>query len=197
MNTLTKIAIIALSIVISACSYNDDIELSRSVFINDHANPGLPVYSEWGYNTFGAYIDRKVFVSENYELPTKIIVNGDTLKMQFRGRMNNLPTTLRFWFIGYNPLKFSDLTSFNNKKIDLKSDKCIVTYIENNVTKTLRIIEGEMHFIKAQNLYIDNELTRTILSGKFQFKTFFDNEPIAVTNGRFDFGIGYENFYNF
>jgi hypothetical protein len=197
MKTLIKILIIAISFIFNACSYSDDIELSRSVFINDPTNPGLPAYSEWGYNTFGAYIDRKVFVSENYELPTKIIVNGDTLKMQFRGRMNNLPTTLRFWFIGYNPLSFKDLTSFNDKKIDLKSDNCIITYTENNVTKTLRIIEGEMHFVKAQNLYIDKELTRTILSGKFQFKTFFDNEPIAITNGRFDFGIGYENFYNF
>lgn len=197
MNTLTKILIIAISIFISSCSYNDEIELSRSVFINDQANPGLPAYSEWGYNTFGAYIDRKVFVSENYELPTKVIVNGDTLKMQFRGRMNNLPTTLRFWFIGYNPLSYEDLTSFNDKVINLKSDNCIITYTQNDTTKTLKIIEGEMHFIKAQNLYIDKELTRTILSGKFQFKTFFDNEPIAITNGRFDFGIGYENFYNF
>lgn len=197
MKTLYKILYFSMAVFFVSCAQNDAIELSRSVFINDPSNPGLPVYSEWGYNTFGAYIDRQVFVSESNELPTKIIVNNDTLKIQFRGRINNLPATLRIWLIGYNPLDYKQLTILDNRVVNLKSENCIINFTENNVTKTLPIIEGEMHFVKVQNLYIDKELTRTILSGRFQFKTFSSNEPIAITNGRFDFGIGYENFYNY
>ena len=63
--------------------------------------------------------------------------------------------------------------------------------------KLLNLIEGDFHIQRAQRLFVDETLNRTILSGTFRFKTFLDGEPVAVTNGRFDAGVGYENFYNY
>ena len=44
----------------------DDADLHRTIFIRDKNYPDLPQYSEWGYNTFGAYINDEVFVSGDY-----------------------------------------------------------------------------------------------------------------------------------
>ena len=54
----------------------------------------------------------------------------------------------------------------------------------------LEIIEGELNIDRVQRLYVDEDLSRTIMSGYFQFKTFLDNEPVAISQGRFDLGIG-------
>ena len=95
---------IAISVVIilqtafmASCSM-DDVELSRSVFIPDRTSPGLPEYSEWGYNTFGAYIDRVPFVSGEEE-PAKIYVNSDTLHFFLKGiYRNSKDETRKQWF---------------------------------------------------------------------------------------------------
>jgi len=44
---------------------------------------------------------------------------------------------------------------------------------------------------------VDKVLTESILSGTFNFKTFINAEPVSISNGRFDVGIGSENFYKF
>ena len=49
------------SFSLSSCEQMEDFSLTTSVFIEDPYYPGLPVYSVWGYNTFGAYIDRTPF----------------------------------------------------------------------------------------------------------------------------------------
>jgi hypothetical protein len=186
---------LAVAAIMSSCEY-DSYELSKTVFIPDYENPGLPIYSEWGYNTFGMYIDRSTFVSTDRTLPSKIIVNPDTFNIRLSGEYQGFSTTLIISLIGYAPKDYPDLISLNDSIINLKDDNCIITLkkkSENSVT--LPIIEGRIYFKKAQNLYVDKELTKTILSGTIQFKTFFDGEPVAITNGRFDLGIGYENFY--
>lgn len=190
------VIMIAVSAMVASCS-SADFELSKTVFVEDVDYPGLPIYSEWGYNTFGAYIDRSVFTSNSYELPTKIIVNSDTFKLYFKGVMNNQPTTIKFEIKGYAPADHPDLISLNDSVINLKSSDCKVTFENGSSVQVLRIIEGNIHFKRVQNLYVDKSFAKTIVSGTFNFKTFFSGEPVAITNGRFDLGIGYENFYNF
>ncbi len=181
----------------SSCEKTDDFVLSQSVFIEDPYCPGLPVYSEWGYNTFGAYIDRKPFISTDYDLPVKIIVNTDTLHMIMRGTMGGQDVELKFSMKGFSPATHYDLTSLNNMTINLKQSGRKVTMIKNGHVNVLSLIEGEMRFDRVQLLYVDEELTRTIISGHFNLKTFLDGEPAAISYGRFDFGIGYESFYNY
>jgi hypothetical protein len=50
---------------------SDEMEFQKSVYIRDSENPGLPKYTERGYNTFGAYLDRKVFESGD-QTPMKV-----------------------------------------------------------------------------------------------------------------------------
>ena len=62
-------AIIAL---VSLLSCGNDAELRKTVSIPDTQFPELPQYSEWGYNTFGAYYGRQPFVSNDNEVPLNI-----------------------------------------------------------------------------------------------------------------------------
>lgn len=198
MKTLYKLSIImVLTLAMISCSKMEDFYLSETVFIEDPYYPGLPIYSEWGYNTFGAYIDRKPFISTSMDLPAKIFVNTDTLHLILRGVMNGKNTDLKFSINGYSPQNYFELTSLNNTIINLKDPGRSVELKIDNSRTVLNLIEGELHVKRVQQLYLDEEPTRAIISGEFQLKTFLNNEPVAISYGRFDLGIGYENFYNF
>ncbi len=185
-----------LILIVSSCQ--SDYSLEKSVFIEDVTSPGLPIYSEWGYNTFGAYIDREKFISESSQLPAKIIVNADTLNLTLKGVMGyGYQVSMKFSIKGFSPADYPDLIMLNDTTINLKDSKCIVSLNIGGVSNVLKIIEGTIQFKRVQNLYVDKELSKAILSGYFNFKTFMQGEPIAISNGRFDLGIGYDNFYNY
>lgn len=198
MKNLKVIYLIVISfLVLTSCQKMEDISLSQTVFIEDPYYPGLPIYSEWGYNTFGAYIDRKPFVSTSDDLPAKIFVNTDTLHLLLRGRMGNQAVDLKFSVKGYSPATYFDLTELDKTIINLKDSGREVTLKIGSVTTVLNLIEGELEIVRVQRLFVDEIPMRTIISGYFNLKTFLNNEPIAISYGRFDLGIGYENFYNF
>lgn len=197
MKKLHHIFLLFAAIFLLTSCTDDDYELSVSVFIEDPYYPGLPIYSEWGYNTFGAYIDRKPYVSIDEEIPAKIIVNSDTLHMILKGRMGNENVDMHFSIKGYPLATNWDLVELNGKTINLKDPGCSITLKMNGQITNLKIIEGEILVDKVQKLYIDEEPMRIIMSGHFHFKTFLQNEPVAISYGRFDLGIGYENFYNY
>lgn len=184
-------------ITLGACQKMEDVYLSGTVFINDPYFPGLPIYSEWGYNTFGAYIDRKPFVANPSDLPVKLIANNDTLHMIFRGNMGNQKVDLTFSIKGPEPQSHEDLTALNQTTYNLKDAGRKVKLKIDSKTYDLVIIEGEFVFNRIQRLYVDEEMSRSIMSGYFRFKTFLDGEPVSISNGRYDFGIGYENFYRY
>ncbi len=196
---LPKLLIIfSIVILLNACSTEmDGFTLQKSVFIEDLENPGLPIYSEWGYNTFGIYIDRVPFISTDDVLPAKIIVNSDTMNIILKGEIGNMPGTLQISFVGYQINDYPDLNTLNDSIIDMKGDKCIVTFTRYNTPQILNIIEGKFHIKRTQDLFVDKQYIKSIISGTFNFKTFFDNEPVAASSGRFDLGIGYDNFYNY
>lgn len=187
--------IILLAVTITSCKKMDDYSLSGTIFIEDPYYPGLPIYSEWGYNTFGAYIDRKPFISTDNDLPAKIMVNTDTLHLLLRGLMGTQNADLTFSIKGYSIATYFDLIELNNTTINLKDSGRSVSLKIGNETKILNLIEGELKVDRVQRLYVDEEPTRTIISGHFNLKTFLNNEPVAISYGRFDLGIGYENFY--
>jgi hypothetical protein len=189
-------ATILVLIIASSCEL-EDFFLSETIFIEDPYYPGLPIYSEWGYNTFGAYIDRKSFISTTGDLPIKVIVNSDTVNMIFRGRMGSSNVDLKFSIKGFAPQTYYDLTELDNTTFNLKEIGRDVTLKIGNEITELDLIEGEFVIKRVQRLYVDEELSRTIMSGYFNLKTFLNNEPISISQGRYDLGIGYENFYNY
>lgn len=198
MKTTIKISLLLLIILFAfSCNMSYEYELRKSVFIEDEMNPGLPIYSEWGYNTFGAYIDRSKFISDENILPSKIIVNGDTLNITLNGYYQDILTNLKFRIVGYSPKDYAELLELNGVKINLKNDQVSVFLTQDSNTTQLQIIEGELYFKRVQLLLVDKEQTQSILSGTFELKTFKNDVPIAIANGRFDLGIGYDNFYNY
>lgn len=198
MKSLKIILTATLIVIISpSCQKFEEFNLSGTIFIEDPYFPGLPIYSEWGYNTFGAYIDRKPFISTSDDLPIKVIVNSDTIHMIFRGRMGSSNVDLRFSIKGFSPQTYYDLTELNNQTFNLKEPGRAVTLKIDEITTMLNLIEGELIIKRVQRLYVDEELSRTIISGYFNLKTFLNNEPISISQGRYDLGIGYENFYNY
>ncbi len=189
-----KIYIVALALLLTGCSINS---LNDSTFIEDRNNPGLPEYSEWGFNTFGAYIDRSAYVSAYDVMPAKIIVSADTFQLRLNGQWKGSPLTLKFSLKGYNPTNYSSLTSLNDSRFNLVDKNYKVTMIYLGNTQVLNVYEGELYFKRVQLLYVDKESTETILSGTFMFKTHFADEPVTISSGRFDLGIGFDNFYKF
>ena len=195
---MKKYSIVTLIIgIILLCGCSEDFQLQKSVFINDVNNPGLPEYSEWGYNTFGAYIDRNVFASTNNDLPGKIVVNKDTFNLILKGEFGYETLSLKFSIVGYSPADYPILISLNDSIIDLKNAGCFVTFGYPYNSKRLTVSEGKLYFKRVQNLYVDKVLTGSIVSGTFNFKTYLNGEPVAVSNGRFDFGIGYDSFFKY
>jgi hypothetical protein len=196
MNVKIFALIILLCTGLLSCSKNDDYNLSSSIFIEDTDFPGLPKYSEWGYNTFGAYIDRNPFVSTNEDIPSKVVVRNDTLQLILKGSYKGEFAEMIFMLGGYNPRSHSQLTALNGDTIDLKHSPSKVQFRTKTAFYNFDIIEGELIFKKVQRLYVDEVETKCIVSGYFQLKTFMNDEPVAISQGRFDLGIGYDNFFN-
>jgi hypothetical protein len=184
-----------------SCS-KSDYDLVQSTFIPDQENIGLPEYSEFGYNTFGAYFGRKIFVSNNTDVPLKVIIRHDTLNLQFTGSFQNntdyssTKAILNFAFVGIVPASYQNLEVLENQTFDLTDDNCIVSF-KNEDEEVFQIIEGYFEVKKLQHLVIDEEYDKSIISGKFQFKTLIDGDPSTISKGRFDFTVGDENFFVF
>lgn len=189
--------LVALTFSMIGCSNQEDFELKRSVFIEDMLNPGLPEYSEWGYNTFGIYVDRAPFISDNYQMPVKIIVNSDTLNIIMNGVFRGGDASLKFSIKGYSLEDYDELSMLNDKRISLSEENVQTYFTHDNITNQLTVIDGEMHFKKVQKLLVDKEFTKSIVSGNFSFRALKDKEPISFAGGRFDLGIGFDNFYNY
>ena len=198
---MKKIIILFTSILIFAsCSKNN--ELKDSVLIYDSELTDLPQYSEWGYNTFGAYYDREVFISNNYVVPGKVIVSDNAMKFILNGNIkttnyygNSGKMSISFNISDFTPQKYSDLTSLNEKSYNLKetSNQVIITIGTTEYTE--EVISGKLTFKKVQNLLVDKQPVQVILSGYFELQILIDNIPTTISNGRFDIGIGEDNFY--
>jgi hypothetical protein len=189
-----------LSIFLAACK--KDNELEKSVFINDPENTDLPAYSEWGYNTFGAYYDRDIFVSNNALVPAKIIVSDTSMTFMLDGQLgtyedyyNYSEMILSFNLPGLTPSKYADLAIVNDSIIDLTDSECLVEVFIDNVRYPVNILEGELNFHRVQILQVDNKLVEAILSGYFEFRAMISGKPVSISDGRFDVGIGVDNFY--
>jgi hypothetical protein len=192
------IIIIAVATLLAGCS--SSYELNESVYIYDEEFTDLPAYTEWGYNTFGAYFDRNVFISGS-TIPAKVIsTDGKTefyLLGEYYNNYNSIDMSLKFVLNGYTPATYPDLVSLNDSTIDLTSDECAVCLSIDGIMDTLQIINGELNFKRVQHLYVDKKSVEAILSGYFQLQFLLDGVPSTISNGRFDVGIGYDNFYSY
>ena len=200
MKTHILIILLMISAFFTACM--KDNELEKSVFIYDPDDIELPAYSEWGYNTFGAYYDRDIFVSNDQHVPAKILVSDTLLTFLLDGQKGQSgyyydysEMIISFTLQGTMPSHFADLAVFNDSVIDLTNPGCQVFVTIDSVKYTADILEGELNFNRVQVLQVDKQLVVTILSGYFDFKTILNDKPVTISDGRFDVGIGIDNFY--
>lgn len=190
-----------LLLIIASCT--DEHELEKSVFVNDPNFTDLPVYSEWGYNTFGAYYDRQPFISNNDEVPAKVIVSNEATSFILSGQKgasnyyyeSNNTMSLTIDIVGLSPANYNELILLNDTTFDLHAPTVKVTLTMDGTEKAVKVIEGKINFKRAQNLFVDTESVETILSGYFEFRALVNDIPVTLSNGRFDVGIGKDNFY--
>jgi hypothetical protein len=202
--TLYLSAIAFIIFLVTGCS--KEYELNKSVFIPDPDFPDLPAYTEWGYNTFGAFYERQLFLYSEQEIPAKIIFTGGITSFILKGQKNSYgyyywdnmkEMNLTFRLPDIRPESYSDLTILDKMKIDLGSEEGIVTLFMDGETFEPEILQGELEFKRVQQLYVDTEETEVILSGVFSFQALVNGEPVSLSEGRFDVGIGNDNFFKY
>ena len=195
---MKKYFIITILIAFFASCDESGPQMERTIFIPDPIDSNLPAYTEWGYNSFGAKINRNYFLASNHIIPCKIWYKDDSLHFSISGYIGDYSeTTLMFTFPSEKLYEYVDLLTLNNKRIELTVSGCEVTLTQNGKTKTLNILNGELHFRRAQKLLIDDQPNRVILSGEFNLRYISETDefPISVSDGRFDFGINKDVFY--
>ena len=186
-------------LIFTGCS--KDYELKKSVFINDKEFPSLPIYSEWGYNTFGAYYDREVFVSNDISVPAKVSVSNNEMSFILDGQKepdtydSRQKMVMTFKISDFLPEEYTNLTTLNDTILDLTNPAYQVLISMDNTTYTANILSGKLTFKRAQNLLVDKKQVEVILSGYFEFKAIINEKTVTVSDGRFDVGISSDNFY--
>ncbi len=195
---------------LSACTKSSEFELEKSVYHADPDYPSLPAYSEWGYNTFGAYYERMLFVYNDNEIPAKFINTGGITRFILKGQLdqvnynddpyyysgsNHPSMSITFELPGFSPQIYTDLLQLNDTIIDLTGPGCNVSAVIGNDSIDMQLFNGNLQFKRAQHLLVDKASLQVILSGYFDFKALVQGEPISVSYGRFDVGIGDQDFY--
>jgi hypothetical protein len=201
---MKKYIIILSSVILFITGCSKENELKKSVMIYDPEYTDLPAYSEWGYNTFGAYYDREVFIWDNSKVPAKVSVNDNITSFVLEGQRgaayyysNPNAMTMTFKWTTFAPEKYSDLALLNDTVFNLANPEFQVIISYDTMEYTAQILSGELYFKRAQNLLVDKIQTEVILSGYFEFKALINEQAVTVSNGRFDVGIGPDNFYNY
>lgn len=194
---MNKTLIILALIASTLGSCDTETELKKSVFIPDPDKPGLPLYSEWGYNTFGAYIDRATFVSNDDDTPGKFVIEGGVSTFSLNGHRSNSYSsrTLEFRLPGITADTYDDLVSLHEKTFNLLDEGTVVSMTTDWSQSQVEVIEGELKFQRAQHLIVDGTPFQVILSGTFELKLKIDNIPVTISDGRFDVGITEDSFY--
>ncbi len=180
-------------ILIGSCE--DDSDLHRTIFIRDKIFRDLPQYSEWGYNTFGAYINDEVFISGDYFWdPASISFENSNMILSFHGEKISLEKDTTNMVLSFSiprnvPHDGQYLLALNNTLIDLVTSSVQVYVQFESANYPVSVNNGELHFTRVQNLIVDETPEETILSGTFEFEGMMNGNPVSVTHGRFDVGV--------
>lgn len=195
--------LLVIFIIFAGCS--KETELKKSIFIPDEDYPELPAYTEWGYNTFGAYYDRKLFIYNDNTVPVKFINTGGKTTFTLNGEKSAAgyssydysSMSMIFHLYNFSPESYTDLLTLNDTLINLTDTLCKVSILIDTSNYETDILDGTIYFKRAQNLLVDKKQIEVILSGTFEFQAIIDGEPVSVTLGRFDAGIGPDNFFKY
>jgi len=196
---MRRIAYILLAAV-ALCSCSRESDLKKSIFIPDPDDSRLPAYTEWGYNTFGAYLDREVFIYNDNLIPFVAIAKNSVTELQFNGEIyenffsNDEKVSLIIKTSSIHLTKAEDLVVLNGKTYQLSSPN-FEAYLERNGARSkLSVQQGSLTFQRVQKVFVDKKYTEMILSGYFEITA--TGTP-SITEGRFDVAVkdGYSFSY--
>lgn len=198
---MKNIAYLILALATALCGCSRESDLKKSIFIPDPDDANLPSYTEWGYNTFGAYINRDIFIYSDSQIPLQISVKGNTTVFQLVGKTGDFltsktSTSLSFQVTNVAPTSAEGLDVLNKKVFQL-ADPAVEVYLEQNGRRSkLDKPSGTLIFERVQRVTIDRKYSQMILSGYFDISATLNEGLISISDGRFDVGIrdGY-NFY--
>lgn len=132
--------------------------------------------------------------------PVKVIVEGGRTTIHLNGRGSNfgvnhagfnaIKVTLPQGFLDYKGLMVLDAVELNLADPEIEVQMEI--FGQNHIAS---VLNGVFHIKRAQNLLVDKVQEEVVLSGVFEFQALVDGEPISITNGRFDLGVGTHNFF--
>lgn len=186
----------------TACSKSD---FKETQYISDPDFPGLPIYSEMGYNTFGAYINEQVFSVLSYgsNRPFYLVADRECLTLTLYGWREGTNLNMVFTFpidTTYHLEDYHSLLALDGKTftIDTTPTSCNVRFEGYYAPEIDSIYSGYIKFEKVQQVLVDKTDAEVVVSGKFQFRAFTPNGiRMDVTGGRFDLGVDNTNFVNF
>jgi len=192
--------IVALFAVVG-CSRESD--LRKSIFIPDPDDARLPAYTEWGYNTFGAYLNEEAFTNEQVSKPVTIYASSTSTEFRFEGYLgenyfdkNGKTTVLSIKTTALTLKAIEEIESLNGKSISLSDPAVAVTVYDDGSTQPLRITSGKMTFNRVQKVLIDKKYSQMIISGYFELAGDRSNgSRVILSDGRFDVGV--KDYYNF
>lgn len=196
---MRNIAYIFLAVV-ALCSCSRESDLKKSIFIPDPDDSRLPAYTEWGYNTFGAYLDREVFIYNDNLIPFVTLANNSITEFQFNGEIyenfftNNDKVSLIIKTSTIHPTKAEDLVALNGKTFQLSTPNFEVYLERNGARSKLSVQQGSLTFQRVQKVFVDRKYTEMILSGYFEISA---TGATSITEGRFDVAVkdGYSFSY--
>ena len=203
------ITYMALAALFSACEKNN---LERSIWLSDPDDIGLPQYTEWGYNSFGAKMSNLYFVSYSTEKPCSLEWNStdSTLKLTMNGWLAPQDYVSGFEYIPQKDYMSLSITFpcdsvidsqerlylLNGRTIDLTDTTVRVSISRYDMTEKVTTVQsGELCFKRVQNLYVDNKYEEAIVSGTFDIRYVKDGKKTWLSDGRFDFGITNKLFW--
>ena len=182
------IIILAAALALTACSKSD---FKETQYIEDPEYPGLPIYSEMGYKSYGN--NRKFYLVADREGLSMTLygwLNGHSLSMIF-----NFPIDTTFVLNDYHDLLKLDGMSF---AIDTTDTSCRLKMEGPYAPEIASIYSGKITFDHVHQVVVDKEDKEVVVSGKFQFRAFTPNGTrIDVSGGRFDLGVDNSNFVNY
>lgn len=165
-------------------------DLQKTVFINDVDNPGLPIVTELGYNTFGAYYNSKIWVSSKTQKSTSpddifsIGTSKDSTVIHFGGTdYAGRHLEVAFLITKNVIVNDGDLVAFGKRSFDFKGDS-----VKIKIGGTIiNVLSGSINFSSVRSLILDKKRMGTILSGTFEMTGMLNGNKVELEKGRFDF----------
>lgn len=179
--------ILLIALLLNACA-SDDAAINQSIFLEDPDFPGLPIYSELGYNTFGFYYNDFVVTSSTWsDNPLRIDTQEGETTFDFQGGDYGLISNISFLMSEISIYSLEDFSTLANNRIDLTGGGIVVTVGDDE--NPIMVENGHFEFTSIRRMTLDGEDQGVIISGTFSFNGTEGEDEVSLTEGRFDIRV--------